>query len=96
MAYLAVFRDISLLWLILLTLLAVVPIGVVLFFAIKGMIRLRAILILYLPVVQEKARLVSATTTRVSDTVTRPIIYTYATAAQVNGLVRAMLRRNTP
>ncbi len=93
---LAVFRDISLLWLIFLALLAVIPIGIALFFAVKGMIRLRAILLLYLPVVQEKARWVSTMTIRVADTVTRPIIYTYATAAQVNGLVRAILRRNTP
>ena len=90
---LAVFRDISLLWLIFLTLLAVIPIGVLFFFAIKGLIRLRAWLVLYLPLAQEKARLVSTTTARVCDKIAAPIVYTSATAARVNGLVKAMWRR---
>jgi hypothetical protein len=38
---LAVFRDISLLWLIFLTLISILPFAVLFFFAIQGMRRLR-------------------------------------------------------
>ena len=90
---LAVWRDISLLWLILLTLIAVLPFGVLFFFAIKGMRRLRQLAKQYLPLAQEKARLVADKTEEVSQKVASPIIGAHARAAQVNGVTKAILTR---
>ncbi len=94
---LAVWRDISLMWLLFLTLLAVLPFGVLFFFAVKGMRRLRQLAKQYLPLVQEKARLVSGKTEEISQKVTNPIIGAHARAAQANGLTKAILtrRKNT-
>jgi cell division protein FtsB len=95
METLAVFRDISLLWLIFLTFLAVLPFGVLFFFAVKGMHRLRQLAKQYLPVAQDYARLVADKSEEVSQKVTDPIIGANAKAAQVNGLTKAIFdRRN--
>ncbi len=90
---LAVWRDISLLWLIFLTLIAVLPFGVIFFFAIQGMRRLRQLAEQYLPVAQEKARLAADKTEEISQKVTSPIIGAHARAAQVNGIRKAILTR---
>jgi hypothetical protein len=95
METLAVFRDISLLWLIFLTFLAVLPFAVLFFFAVKGMVRLRQLAKQYLPVAQDYARLVADKSEEVSQKVTDPIIGANAKAAQVNGLTKAIFdRRN--
>jgi hypothetical protein len=93
---LAVLRDISLLWLIFLTLLFILPISVLFFYAIKGMRRLRFWTKFYLPIAQEKAKLVADKTEEISLKVTSPIISAHAKAAQVNGMTRAILRRKSP
>jgi hypothetical protein len=90
---LAVFRDISLLWLIFLTLIAVLPFGVIFFFAVRGMSRLRQLAKQYLPVAQQKAALVAAKTEQASQKVANPFIGAQAKAAEVDGIMNAILRR---
>lgn len=85
---LVVFRDISLLWLIFLTLAAVLPFAVLFFFAIRGMHRLRQLAKIYLPVAQEKTRFLADKTEQVSQQVAAPIINIESKAAQVNGVTR--------
>jgi len=93
MEMLAVFRDLSLMWLIFLTLIAVLPFGVLFFFAVKGMIRLRQLAKTYLPIGQEKARFIAAKTEEISQKVANPFIQAEAKAAQANGIKKAILRR---
>lgn len=93
MEMLAVFRDLSLMWLILLTLIAVLPFGVIFFLAVRGMIRLRQLAKTYLPIGQEKARLVAAKTEEISHKVANPFIQAEAKAAQASGITKAILRR---
>ena len=88
---LAVWRDISLLWLIFLALIAVLPFGVIFYFLIRGMRRLRQLALLYLPLAQEKVRLVADKTDEISQKVTKPVINAQAKAAQVNGMRKAIL-----
>ena len=90
---LAVFRDISLLWLIFLTLIAILPVGVLFFFAIRGMHRLRQLAKLYLPIVQERARWVANKTEEVSQKVSDPIISVKAKTAQAHGIRKAIFTR---
>ncbi len=90
---LAVWRDVSLIWLSLLTLLAVVPIATLFFFAIKGMAALRRHTQRILPIVQEKTRQVADKTEETSHRVARPFISIDARAAQVSGVVQAILVR---
>ena len=90
---LAVMRDISLIWLIFLTLIAVIPFGVIFFFAIKGMIRLRQLVRLYAPLAQAKTRQVTALTEEYSQKIARPIISANAKVARVSGTTRAILAR---
>ena len=90
---LATWRDISLIWLLFLTLIAVLPFGVLFFFAIKGMRRLRQLAKQYLPLAQEKARLVADKTEEVSHKVASPFIGAHARAAQVHGTTKAILTR---
>ena len=90
---LAVARDISLLWLIFLTLIAILPIAVIFFFAIKGMHRLRQLAILYLPLVQEKSRFVADKTDEISRKIVDPIVNAKAKTAQVNGIRSAIFTR---
>ena len=93
MATLSVLADISLLWLIFLTLLFILPISVLFFYAIKGMRRLRFWTKFYLPIAQDKARLVADKTEEISLKLTSPIIGAHAKAAQVNGITRAIFTR---
>jgi hypothetical protein len=90
---LAVWRDISLLWLIFWTFIAILPVGVLLFFAIKGMHRLRQVTRKYLRSAQSSAIQVSYTTDRLSHQVAAPVIYLRAKVAQADRLRRATLRR---
>ena len=90
---LAVFRDMSLLWLIFLTLIAILPFGVLFFFAVRGMHRLRQLAKQYLPLAQEKARLVADKTEEVSQKVSDPIISVKAKTAQVHGVRKAIFTR---
>jgi len=93
---LAVWRDISLLWLILWSLIAVLPVAVLLFFAIRGMHRLRQLAKTYLPLAQEKASLVALKTEEISHRAVAPIIGVRAKTAQVDGIRNAILRRQKP
>ena len=90
---LAVWRDISLMWLIFLTLIAILPVAVLFFFAIKGMQRLRQFFVTYLPLLQEKASLVATKTDEISQQVTNPLINAKAKTAQVSGIRSAILSR---
>jgi len=94
---LAVWRDISLLWLIFLALIAVLPFGVIFYFAIQGMRRLRQLALLYLPIAQDKTRLVADKADEISQKVTKPVISAHAKAAQVDGMRKAIFtgRRNS-
>lgn len=89
----AVFRDISLLWLIFLTFIAVLPLAVIFFFAVKGMHRLRQLVKQYLPLGQEKAAQVAAVTEQVSQKVAKPFIEAQAKQAEVSGIVNVISRR---
>lgn len=91
---LGVWRDISLMWLIFLTFIAVLPVGIILFYLIKGMRRLRQLAKLYLPVAQDKARLVASKSEEISQQVAKPIITTHAKMAQVNTIAKSIWRRN--
>ena len=55
--------------------------------------RLRALAEQYLPIAQDKARMISDRSTQISNKATAPIINLYAKAAQVNGLRKAIFRR---
>jgi hypothetical protein len=90
---LAVWRDISLLWLIFLTFVSVLPFVVLFFFLIKGMHRLRQLLVIYLPIVQDKARLVADKSGEISQKVADPFIGMHVKAAQVDGLRKAIFTR---
>jgi hypothetical protein len=90
---LAVWRDISLLWLIFLTFVSVLPFVVLFFFLIKGMHRLRQLLVIYLPIVQDKARLVADKSEEISQKVADPFIGMHVKAAQVDGLRKAIFTR---
>ena len=93
MVALGVARDISLMWLIFLTLIAILPIGVVFFFLIKGMNRVRAAVRTFLPLVQEKSRLVADKTDEVSQRIVEPLINAKAKTAQANGIRNAIFSR---
>jgi hypothetical protein len=91
---LAVWSDISLLWLILLALTSILPLAILFFFAIRGLHRLRQLAVLYLPIAREKTRLVADTAEQVSRKVTAPIIHIQARAAQANGITKAIWTRS--
>jgi hypothetical protein len=90
---LATLRDISLLWLIFLGLVSVLPFAVIFYFLIRGMIRLRQLAVQYLPIAQEKTRLLAFKTEEVSHKVAAPLISMEAKAAQVHGVTRAAFSR---
>ena len=90
---LAVLRDVSLIWLIFLTLVAIIPFGVLFFFAIKGMIRLRQLVKQYAPIALTKTRLVASLTEEYSQKIARPIIGARAMAELVDGTTRAIFSR---
>ena len=89
----AVWRDISLMWLILWTFIAILPIGVILFFAIKGMHRLRPATRRVLRTAQSKAEQVRDVTGRLGAKAVAPAIQLRARAAQVDRLSKAIFRR---
>lgn len=89
-----VWRDVSLIWLIFLTFVAVLPFAVVFFFAIKGMRRLRQVAKQYLPLIQDKADLVAVKAEEVSDKVAEPLVELSAKVARANTMARTILRRN--
>ena len=90
---LATMRDISLLWLILLSLISIIPFAVIFYFLIRGMIRLRQLAVLYLPIAQEKTRLLALKTEEISNKIASPLISVEAKAAQVNGVTKAAFSR---
>jgi hypothetical protein len=90
---LAVLRDLSLIWLLFLTLIMILPFAVLFFYAIKGMIRLRQLCVQYLPIAQGKARLVAVRTEELSHKVASPFIQVHSKTAQANGIVRAIFTR---
>jgi hypothetical protein len=97
MEALAVWRDISLLWLIFLTLIPALLAGVILFFCIKGMHRLRQVAKKYLPMAQNAARRVADGTERASQKVASPFITAQAAGARIGAIARApWTRRKQP
>jgi hypothetical protein len=90
---LAVLRDVSLIWLIFLTLLAIIPFGVLFAACIKGMIRLRQLVKQYAPIALTYTRLVADYSEEYSLKIARPIIGAKAKAAQVDGTTRAIFAR---
>ena len=90
---LAVWRDISLLWLIFLTLVAIIPFGVLFYYCIKGLRRLRQLALTYLPIAQVKAQQVADVSEQVSLKLSSPIIGAKARAAQAQGVRDAILMR---
>lgn len=89
----AVWRDISLLWLVFLTLVAVLPFGVLSVLAIRGLHRLRTLMKWYLPLIQDKAEGIAINTERATQKITGPIIGAHARAAQIRGFTRAIWTR---
>ena len=89
-----VWRDISLIWLISLTIVSVLPFAIAFFFAIKGMNALRRLTKKYVPVAQDKARLVATKTDEIGEKVAGTFITTNAQAARVQGMTRSITRRN--
>ncbi len=90
---LAVWRDISLLWLIFLTLIPALIVGAILFYAITGLRRLRQLAKKYLPLAQEKAALVADKVEKIGYQAVSPFIAVQARAAQVGGITRSILSR---
>jgi hypothetical protein len=80
-------------WLIFLTFVSILPIAVLFFYMIKGMHRLRQLAVLYLPLIQDKARLVASKSDEISQQVAKPIITIHAKSAQANGLRKAIFTR---
>jgi len=93
MDFLAVWRDISLLWLIFLTLIPALLIGVALFFCIKGMHRLRQLARKYFPIAQNAARQVANGTERASQKVVSPFIAAHAAGARLGTIARTTVTR---
>ena len=89
----AVWRDISLIWLISLAIVSVLPFAIAGFFAIKGMHKLRGLVKEYAPVAQDKTRLVATKSDEISQKVAKPFIVASAKAAQARTLTRAITRR---
>lgn len=96
MTALAVWRDMSLIWLMLLTLIGLLPIGVIMFFLVKGMSKVRQVTKKYLPVAQDKARQVAGATEQVSLKIAQPVVRAHATRAQINTITKSVVRRNHP
>jgi hypothetical protein len=90
---LAVWRDISLLWLIFLTLVAILPFGILFYYATKGLRRLRQLALFYLPIARTKVREVAAKTEEISLRITSPVIGVEAKVAQARGLRNAIFTR---
>lgn len=93
---LEVWRDVSLIWLILLSLIAVLPIAVILFFGILGLNSVRQAMKKYLPIAQEKARQLASATEKVSVKIARPVIGASAASAQAKTITRTVVTRREP
>ncbi len=91
---LAVWSDISLMWLILLALVSILPVAVIFVYCIQGLHRLRQLAKLYLPIAQEKTRLVADKTDTIGRQIVSPIIAIQSTTARATGIGRAMVSRN--
>jgi hypothetical protein len=89
----AVWRDISLIWLISLGIVSILPFAVAGFFAVKGMHRLRGLVKEYAPIAQDAARKVAAKSDEISLMVAKPFIGASAKAAQARTLTRAITGR---
>lgn len=89
----AVWRDVSLMWLTFLALIASLPFAVLFYLAIMGMVKLRQAVKRYFPLVREKAELVSDTTEKASHRVAAPFIQVQAKSAQIDGIRKAIFRR---
>jgi hypothetical protein len=90
---LAVWRDISLIWLLLLTIISILPISIVLFFLVKGMHRLRQLVKEYLPLAQEMVRQVAAKVDEICDKIIAPFVSIYAAWARLNAITKTIFRR---
>jgi len=93
MDFLAVWRDISLLWLIFLTLIPALLAGVILFFCIKGMHRLRQMTRKYFPIAQNAARQVANGTELASQKVVSPFIAAHVAGARIGTIARTTVTR---
>ena len=93
MDFLAVWRDISLLWLIFLTLIPALIASVILFFCVKGMHRLRQVTEKGLSVAKDKAQQVANGTERASQKVVRPFIAAHAAGARIGTMARTTVTR---
>ncbi len=93
MDVLAVWRDISLLWLIFLTLIPALLAGVILFFCIKGMHRLRQLAKKYFPIAQNAARQVANGTEQASQKVASPFIAAHVAGARISTVARTTVTR---
>jgi hypothetical protein len=89
-----VWRDISLMWLIVLTFIAVLPFGVIFFFAIMGLRRLRQAARRFFPQAQEQVRIIAEKTEEISEQVAQPLVELHALTAKLNTMTRTILRRN--
>jgi hypothetical protein len=89
----AVWRDISLIWLLSLTIISVLPFAVLFFYVIKGMRRLRQVAEKWLPFAGEKVEMVAEKTEEYSVKAAEPIIAVYAAAARVRGMAKHILER---
>lgn len=90
----AVWRDISLVWLVFLTLLAVLPWGVVFFFLVKGMAKVRQGVKKIMPILQAKANQVARGADQASYKIAQPVVGAHALGAQVGTITRTVFRRN--
>jgi hypothetical protein len=90
---LAVWRDVSLIWLIFLTFLTILPFAILFYYMIRGLHRLRQLAKMYLPIALQKTRQVADITEQVSFRVTDPIIRARAKTAQAQSVSRAILGR---
>ena len=88
----AVWRDISLLWLMFLTLIAVLPWGILFFFGIMGLNKVRQVLKKFFPVVQLKFRQVASGTEQISYKIAQPVVSVNATGARVGAMTQSVTR----
>ena len=93
METLSIMRDLSLVWLLSLALIASLPFLVLFFYAIRGMKRLRQLTKQYMPIAQDYARRAADKTEEVSEKVADPFITIKAKSAQANGIAQAVFTR---
>lgn len=90
---LGVWRDISLIWLLTLTIISVLPISIVLFFLVKGLHSLRRLLKQYLLLGQNLASQLAVKVSEICDQVIAPFVGLYAGWARLNAITKAIFRR---